>query len=37
MIDFEEFMKMMRGNQKKKLDINSPFSKAKALLYRKLD
>lgn len=35
-IDFDEFLKMMKGNQKKKLDA-SPFSKAKALLYRKGD
>lgn len=35
-IDFEEFMKMMRGTQKKKLD-SSPLSRVKAALYRKLD
>jgi len=37
-IDFEEFMKMMRGNQKKKFETTtSPFSRARALLYRKLE
>eukprot|EP01071_Lankesteria_metandrocarpae_P004306 Lankesteria_metandrocarpae@DN3475_c0_g1_i1.p1 len=37
-IDFEEFMRMMRGTQKKKFESgSSPFSRARALLYRKLE
>lgn len=37
-IDFDEFMKMMRGSQKKRYETSSsPFSRARALLYRKLE
>lgn len=37
MIDFDEFMRMMRSRQRKASEGASPLARARALLYRRYD